>query len=416
MNVYIMRGRYMRAMRWSVLPAIAVMMAGCEGFEMGGGGPAGPGASYRSDVAFLRGHAKVIELAQGSGRLAIVPALQGRVMTSGFSPGGASLGWVPRKDIEAGEQDVPFNNFGGQDRFWLGPEGGQFSLYFAQGAEQVIDNWQVPAAFNGGPFEVVAQDDRSVEMRAEMSMVNASGTKIDLEVGRTIRSVPLSEAEGLFRTGLAGLGVGYLGYVSENRITNTGEGPLTEETGTVSIWSMGMFAAGPDTVVVAPFDKAGEGLEIQSSYFGEPPAERLKLDGENGVALFRADGRFRSKIGIPVPRARDRIGSIDFARGVLTIVQFDLTSGQNKYVNSLWAAKQDAPFAGDVANSYNDGGDPDATFYEVESSSPAAFLAPGQSLAHHHRTLQFRGSLEALSKISEKVLGVGLEHVRHQME
>lgn len=30
---------------------------------------------------------------------------------------------------------------GGEERFWLGPEGGLFSLYFKEGQEQVYDNW-----------------------------------------------------------------------------------------------------------------------------------------------------------------------------------------------------------------------------------------------------------------------------------
>ena len=39
-----------------------------------------------------------------------------------------------------------FNNYGGEERFWLGPEGGQFSLWFAPGAKQDLDHWLTPPA------------------------------------------------------------------------------------------------------------------------------------------------------------------------------------------------------------------------------------------------------------------------------
>ena len=38
------------------------------------------------------------------------------------------------------------NVFGGEDRFWLGPEGGQFALYFKPGDPFDLDHWQVPEA------------------------------------------------------------------------------------------------------------------------------------------------------------------------------------------------------------------------------------------------------------------------------
>ena len=40
------------------------------------------------------------------------------------------------------------NVFGGEDRFWLGPEGGQYALYFKPGDPFDLDHWQVPDAFD----------------------------------------------------------------------------------------------------------------------------------------------------------------------------------------------------------------------------------------------------------------------------
>jgi hypothetical protein len=70
-----------------------------------------------------------------------------------------------------------------------------------------------------------------------------------------------------------------------------------------------------------------------------------------------------------------------------------------------------------VANSYNDGppspgAKPLGPFFEMESSSPAASLAPGESLAHLHRTFHLTGTETALDPVARAVLGVPLAEIK----
>ena len=69
-------------------------------------------------------------------------------------------------------------------------------------------------------------------------------------------------------------------------------------------------------------------------------------------------------------------------------------------------------FDGDVMNSYNDGplenGGQLGPFYELESSSPAAFLKPGESLHHFHHVFHFTGEKHELNKITETLFGTNL--------
>jgi hypothetical protein len=100
---------------------------------------------------------------------------------------------------------------------------------------------------------------------------------------------------------------------------------------------------------------------------------------------------------------------------VLTLVNFDKVAGAKDYVNSMWEQQKD-PFNGDVVNSYNDGplepGKPGlGGFYEIETSSPAAALKPGQSLTHVHRTLHFVGKRSDLDPLAKASLGVSLDRV-----
>ena len=85
--------------------------------------------TYGYDLAFFEKHnIKVVELKSGDGqsRLLVVPAYQGRVMTSTTGGNdGTSYGWINYKFIDAGKVSPQFNPLGGEERFWIGPEGGQ---------------------------------------------------------------------------------------------------------------------------------------------------------------------------------------------------------------------------------------------------------------------------------------------------
>src|SRR5262245_54367567 len=91
---------------------------------------------FESDLPFLKEHTSVLVLTDvaSGGRVAVAPEYQGRVMTSTTGgDSGLSFGWIGRAAISSRARQSRINVFGGEDRFWLGPEGGQYSLYFAPG-------------------------------------------------------------------------------------------------------------------------------------------------------------------------------------------------------------------------------------------------------------------------------------------
>jgi hypothetical protein len=194
----------------------------------------------------------------------------------------------------------------------------------------------------------------------------------------------------------------------------------------LSIWILGMYKHSPRTTVAIPLNaRPGQDLKglVNDSYFGKVPADRLKVvsrgptSGGGAAALvFKADGQYRSKIGVAPGAVAGIAGSYDATRNVLTLVTFTFDKTATDYVNSMWEVRQDHPFSGDVINSYNDGasepgGKPFGPFYEIESSSKAAGLVPGQSLTHVHRTVHLEGSKEALNAAALKALGLSLEQL-----
>ena len=375
-------------------------------------------ATFAEDLAFLKQYTEVLVLSDASGvaQVAVVPAYQGRVMTSTAGDGpGASFGWINRELIASGKLQPHINVFGGEDRFWLGPEGGQFAIFFAKGVPFDLEHWFTPAPIDTEPFKVVSQTRNAARFRHAFALTNFSGARFEVQVDREVKL--LTPAQTWKHLGAApASGVQLVAFESANRLSNQGKQPWTKDTGLLSIWILGMFNPSPGTTIVVPIKPGPEselGKPVNADYFGRVPADRLVV--KDGVVFFSGDGRYRSKIGINPRRAKPILGSYDAVNHVLTLAQYTLPPGVTDYVNSMWEL-QKAPFAGDAANSYNDGppspgAKPLGPFYEIESSSPAAALAPGKTLEHIHRTVHLTGPEAKLDELARATLGVGLKDI-----
>ncbi|MEO9475974.1 MAG: DUF6786 family protein [Cyclobacteriaceae bacterium] len=373
---------------------------------------------YASDVDFMKKYTELIELIDVSGqrRIAVSPALQGRVMTSSSAGSdGRSYGWINRELFASGDTMEHINVFGGEERFWLGPEGGQYSIFFEHGAEFNLDNWYTPKLIDLEPFEVKDRTGSSAVFVKSASLTNYSGFQFDLAIERKVELLPAQE---VFNK----LGIepkkelDFVAYQTTNTITNVGLADWQKETGLLSIWLLGMFNHSPTTTIVIPFLPGNVdelGVKVNDAYFGKVPEDRLVV--KDSVLFFSGDGEYRSKIGLSPRRAKNMLGSYDATNGILTIVKYNKPDGVTDYVNSMWEI-QDQPYAGDVVNSYNDGPPepgvkPLGPFYELETSSPALALKSGKSGIHTQFTCHFEGDERALNQIAQQVLGVSLSDV-----
>lgn len=377
-----------------------------------------PSVTFADDLAFLRQYSDLVILSDQAqmARVIVAPQYQGRVMTSTATGDyGASFGFIHRENVARGERTAHINVFGGEDRLWLGPEAGQFGLYFAPGAPFDLEHWQVPEPIDWSPWYVREQTGHEVRLYRQMQLTNYSGSVFSVAAERSVRVLErgaVAQAFGIAIPKDAQL----VGYESRNTIRNTGDASWRKDTGLLSVWTLGMFKPSPRTTIVLPFRPGPEselGPIVNDAYFGRVPSGRLRI--EDGVVFFRGDGQQRGKIGISGPRARPIAGAYDARDRVLTLVQYNLDPDAMDYVNSLWQ-RQEHPYAGDVVNSYNDGparpgSEPLGPFFEIETSSKAAALVPGQSLTHVSRTLHVVGPRAALDDIARHTLGVGLDRI-----
>lgn len=365
--------------------------------------------NFKAQVAFLEKYTPVITLQRGNARVAVSAALQGRVMTS-TSDGdeGLSYGWINQKAFTSGDTSEHMNAFGGEDRFWLGPEGGQFSIYFEKGSPFDFDHWHVPRLIDLEPFDVVSVSDTQATFSKSASLTNYSGTVFQFQITREVKLMNTADMFDEYNASS-------VAYQTINTLKNAGRQPWEKETGLLSIWILGMYNPSKNTTVVIPHRGQGKPLRelVNDNYFGSVPDDRLKSD--NKAIYFRADGEYRSKIGLAPDAVTGWMGSYDADNKVLTLVSYGKPDSTDDYVNSSWEIQKE-PFRGDVINAYNDGAPspgvaPMGPFYELESSSPAAMLAPGDSLVHIHTTFHIRGPVEGLNYIAINFLGVSINQI-----
>jgi hypothetical protein len=374
--------------------------------------------TFSDDLTFLEQHTGIVLLkdAEEKGMLIVAPGWQGRVMTStAGGMNGTSYGWINRELIASGEIRKHINAFGGEDRFWLGPEGGQFALYFAPGVPFELEHWQVPAALDTEPFEVRSNDDRSVTLGRAMSLTNYSGTEFKLEVERTVRVVPvhafMAEKGYSLPENLSAIA-----YESVNDVSNSGDQRWEKSGGCPSIWILGMYNASPKTTVIIPYVQGSVdslGPVVNDRYFGKIGPDRLNISDD--IVYFKADAGKRSKIGLTPQRSTSILGSYNAEQGILTVVFYNKPEEATDFVNSMWEIQED-PYSGDVVNSYNDGpaapgGDQLGQFYELETSSPALALDPGETYRHVHMTLHIEGTEVDLEPLVRSMFGIGISDI-----
>lgn len=368
--------------------------------------------TFAYDKDFLQKHdSTLVVLSNGNAAVLVSATYQAKVFTSSAEGDeGKSFGWINYKAFKP-ELDAHMNAYGGENRFWLGPEGGKYSLYFKKGDSMVFDNWETPPPIDTESWTIDKQDGRSVTLKKDMDIANYVGTPLKMQVTRTVTIQDKNEIE---KTLYAAIGdsLKFVGYSTENMLRNTGSIAWSEQTGMPCIWILDMFNPSDSTTVVIPHKTAeGSARVANTNYFGEISGDRIKLS--NNVLFFKADGKSRGKLGILPQYVVPYAGSYDAENNVLTITYFTVENDA-KYLNQEWTTSKPV-FSGDAMNSYNDGpladGKQMGPFYEIESVSHAAALKPNEEIRHTHNVYHFTGNKNELSTLAKKVLRVSLDEI-----
>lgn len=368
--------------------------------------------TFGYDLNFLSEKDSLIILKNETDAQVIVSArYQAKVFTSTTSGAeGQSLGFIKYDAFDYDTPNEHMNAFGGENRFWLGPEGGQYSVYFKANTEQVYDNWHTPKPIDIEPWDLVSASNTKTVMKKDMEVENYVGTKLKINVEREIVLHENKTIENLLNIKLDET-VKVVGYSTKNTIKNNNDFEWTKETGTICIWILDMFVPAPRAVTLIPYYEGEEkdlGNIATSDYFGEIASDRLVK--KDGMLYFKTDGKSRGKLGMNAKRTKAIAGNYDPDSKRLTITTYDVEKDA-VYLNQEWNIERN-PLVGDAMNAYNDGPIEDGStmgpFLEIESASPAAFISPQQSQVHNHNVYHFIGDIEKLNPIAEKLLGTKL--------
>jgi hypothetical protein len=299
--------------------------------------------TFESVVKLVDRNSQLVILSEkGNGALiAVWPAMQGRVLTSSADgETGQSFGWVNRDLIASGKVPPHVNAVGGEDRLWIGPEGGQFSIFFAPKAPFDLDHWFTPAPIDTEPFTVVGQTEMSVILNKEFSLTNYSGAKFDVRIHREVRLLTRAQIWNcLHMTEVSGVKV--VGFESDNRMTNLASSNWDKATGLLSLWVLGQFNASSSAKIVLPIHEGSTaklGIPVTADYFGSVPSDRIAIMPK--YVVFKADAHYRSKLGLSPRRSTGIMGSYDPENHVLTIMQYSQPKNEANYVNSTWRIQQ----------------------------------------------------------------------------
>jgi hypothetical protein len=365
---------------------------------------------FDSDLHFLLKYDKNLVLlknSDGNAQLLISPRYQGKVFTStATGPSGRSIGYINYKAFETEFPDPHINVYGGENRFWIGPEGGMFSPFFASEVKQVFENWHTPAAIDTGAWNVAHTNSSVTKLEKHTFLYNALGRSFEAMLHRTVRLLPPDDMVTLLGL-IPGKSIDYVGYETCNGMTNLNDFRWNSETGTFCIWILDMFTPSPESLTIIPYRNENQEEEfVKTDYFGRIPDNRIKYS--DGNIYLKTDGCYRSKIGLRPAHCKSLAANYDAAIGKLSVIFFESDTAAS-YLNQQWGTDGNL-YEGDVLNAYNDGPLKDGSimgpFYELESSSPAAFLQSGETMIHRHTVIHLFGNDDDLSPFTLKLFGV----------
>lgn len=238
-------------------------------------------------------------------------------------------------DAIAGESTQKVYLNPGGDGLWPAPEGTRLGYQYSTGA------WRVSAGLRAARYVVTKSAKRSVEIVAEVDLINAQGLGVPTLFKRVVQIAPQRKAVTM-RT--------------LESITYIGGAELRRSECLLAPWSLCQFDCGPGCEVVFPSQHRTDVWDLY------PDSSDAQRDWIGGLCRTATNGSLRYQIGIGqrVPWIEYR----DPSRGLVVRRTAGSLPGGQSYIDIRDAAPQVAPVNKGVRYSvYSD----TANFMEIEA-------------------------------------------------
>ena len=380
--------------------------------------------SFGQDLSFFSKYGvESFVLGEEDSLIVVSPLLQGRVMTSTYGGAeGPSLGWFNKELLALKNSQFDKSQVGGEDRFWVGPQGGDFSIFFQGGSSFTEENWSIPASLSLEPWTVVGRSKTQARFEKEAEFENNRGGKYKVKAEREVSVLNRKHVTDILGIEIP-TGVNIVAFQSFNKLTNLGEKTWTPDNGMLNISVQSCFNANRKVFVFVPY-RPGEPSElgdiVRDNYFESTGASGNRLAVMPDYIRFKTDGKSISGIGISPRRSEGIALSYDGANNILTVVTYIKPSGLRGYLPNAWR-RNNAPMDGDAVSVYNNGPVSKInmvadSFYEISTHSPALSLEPGKSQFHLQRVFHFNGSEYDLGLIAYKLVGISIGQLRGETD
>ncbi|MGQ1784778.1 DUF6786 family protein [Saccharicrinis sp. GN24d3] len=360
--------------------------------------------TFREDLKLLESVEDLTILQDGDAMIAASGAYQGRIFTSTTKGiNGRSLGYFNRGLMGKGSSLNNLTKLGGEGRMWFGPEIGKYAIFFAPNTPQNAHTINVSPDLDTNLFKPIAKTKHSITYGNRMTIRNANSYHFIVDAKRKISLKNKTNIEQELNIQL-NEHISHVGFSAETWIKNMNQEQWTKENGLLSVWDISCILPTPLTTVIIP---SQSNIDSVSNYF--TPLNSTRVIIKDNIVYYKADAAYMNKIGIQPEYCKNVFGSYSPEINLLTIVKYHFTK-DSLYVNSQWGHEK--PYKGDVINIFNgevnESLDRAWPFYELETSSSAKELQPGEEMYHMHSIYHFEGDEGYLDNIANQVLGVSI--------
>ena len=323
----------------------------------------------------------------GDGEIFVSPGLQGRIFCTVDDVLAHKLDF----DLAA-HPTAQFNNIGGNS-LWPAPEGGAYAFNYPHG------EWTVQDGINKVCPQVSYDNGAYVEVRKDITLLNAKGVNVDVEYRRGVSALDVSPMARPY--GLQAVAYRESGVFTPEKVCSA-------EDVVLSAWSLEQFWGSDGIVAFGIYDKTGaDKHEVVNDDFYGDPWPRLQVG--HGCFTFRLGGGDRLQIGIRTACAPRLIGAYDAEKNMLVIRRTPVVD-RGVYINIADNAQEQGVYS--AADAYSIFNGASLGFFELETIAPMT-VEDGKFAysALTSSTCIWRGPMMALSAMTGACYNFNLQEM-----
>lgn len=261
-------------------------------------------------------------------------------------------------------------------------------------------------------WQLTSDSEFSLGFRRSMKLHNSSEQALDAEIIRTVRVMSGYEIRKTLKQRITDAQLQLLGYESINRLKNTHfEDLWPDGTPLPGLKSTGTFNVNANVTLIIPHTAdvktPAKSIFHADSQFTDSQSD-IQSHPDKPLLFIPLKSSSTQTISIPFKHATDYVGFFDHSQNIFTFVFFNLPR-----------SSADPQYPSSAGNEYATNGFPIQLTFNIQqltmsTFAPTKVLKAGHAIRHRHRTIHVKGSDESLDRITQSMLGIPFNEIKHQ--